>query len=249
VSYVEPVLSFVILLLVLGVVCPRRWERLRNRLVAFAALVLFLWSWPVTVKLTSATLECWYRPRALPAGDAEAIVVLSAGAFVPEPDVAGPVAGEHTCLRTRHAAWLYQRWKQVPIVVSGGKIAGPRAGTATLAEVMKRILVSEGVPPEMVWMETSSSSTYTNALYSARLLRQRGIRRIALVTEAYHMARAERAFRKQELEVVPAPCGFRSTDWRLRAPDFFPDSKAIDENADCLHEWAGLVWYGLSGKM
>ena len=109
-TYIEPVLSLVILLLVLSRLGPRRRLKLRNRLLMFATIILFLWSWPVVAKLTSATLECWYFGDAMPGGDADAIVVLSAGAFLFYPEPPGPVAGDHTYVRTRYAAWLYRQW-------------------------------------------------------------------------------------------------------------------------------------------
>jgi uncharacterized SAM-binding protein YcdF (DUF218 family) len=66
-------------------------------------------------------------------------------------------------------------------------------------------LEQEGVPPSKIWTEEQSRSTYENALYSAKLLHGSGIHRIALVMEADSMLRAELCFRKQGLEVTPAP--------------------------------------------
>jgi uncharacterized SAM-binding protein YcdF (DUF218 family) len=111
---------------------------------------------------------------------------------------------------------------------------------------MANVLEEAGVPASMIWQEDNSSSTYENALFSARILRQKGIHRIALVTEAYHMFRARKCFEKQGLAVVPAACCFRSdVGWSIET--LLPSSQAIEWNGDVVHESAGLLWYYLRG--
>ena len=101
----------------------------------------------------------------------------------------------------------------------------------------------------MVTTEERSTSTYENVFFTADILRRRNIRKIALVTEAYHMQRSEKSFRKQGLEVIPAPCNFRTLDFERSIAGFLPSGKTIRENDDALHEWIGLVWYKISGKI
>ncbi len=244
-SYIQPGLSVVIVLLLIGAVGP---ARRRKRMPLLAAGGLFVWSWfPVTV-LTSATLERRYPEAAIPRQDAEAFVVLPAGVTTRAPTQPAPGLDFSSYLRVRYAAWLYRNWKPLPVLASGGT-AGPSARPVAVSEVMKEALLANGVPPEMIWTETRSSSTYENAVYSARVLREKGIRRVALVTEGYHMPRAEGAFRKQGLEVVPAPCCFRSTWGPMTWRTWLPSADAILRNEDCLHEWVGLLWYWVSGKI
>ncbi len=120
--------------------------------------------------------------------------------------------------------------------------------SARAADVTRHLLVEQGVPSSMIWIEDRSLSTYQNALYSAQLLRARNIQRIVLVTEAYHMLRAQKAFRKQGLSVIPAPCAFRSADFDRRWTELIPSANAIHENEMTLHEWVGLLWYWISRK-
>lgn len=49
------------------------------------------------------------------------------------------------------------------------------------AMVMREALRLEGARDEMVWSEEKSHNTYEQALYSAQLLRLRGIHKIVLV--------------------------------------------------------------------
>jgi uncharacterized SAM-binding protein YcdF (DUF218 family) len=113
--------------------------------------------------------------------------------------------------------------------------------------VMRDSLRLEGVPDSMIWSEEKSHSTYQNALYSAQILREKGIHRIVLVTEAYHMLRAEKSFRKQGLEVVPAACGYRAYGSRVYIDRLLPGWEPIAWNEDSLHEGVGLIWYWLHG--
>ncbi len=248
-THVKPVLPFLLLLLFAAAawVVPRS-RRFGRRLVLAGVILLFLWSWPPTVFLTSATLERWFPYRIPEAGDAGAIVVLSAGLVSPGPSLPFPVADIDTQIRTRYAAWLYRRLGELPIVVSGGSL-GPPGREIVVAELMRDLLVAQGVDPSDVWIEGRSLNTYENALYSARLLRVRGIRRVILVTQGYHMLRAALCFRKQGLDVVPAPCDLRSLEFPGQPDEFVPSAVAILENEDVLHEWIGLVWYWLAGRL
>ena len=60
------------------------------------------------------------------------------------------------------------------------------------------------------------------------------------------MLRAEKSFRKQGLEVVPAACGYRAYGSNLYT-QFFPNWEPIAWNEDSLHEFIGLGWYWAHG--
>jgi uncharacterized SAM-binding protein YcdF (DUF218 family) len=108
---------------------------------------------------------------------------------------------------------------------------------------MKRLVECEGVPSAMISTEERARSTYENAAFSAKILQARGIRRIVLVTNAYHMLRAERCFRKQGIEVIPAPCEFLEIDTLL------PGWDALRINERTLHELVALIWYCIKGRI
>lgn len=98
----------------------------------------------------------------------------------------------------------------------------------------------------MISYEERSHSTYENALYASEILRKKGLEKIVLVTDGYHMLRAEKSFRKQGLVVVPAPCGFR-TFGTFDLIKLIPDWEPIYWNEDALHEITGLFWYWIRG--
>ena len=245
-TYTQPVLPICLAVLTASFLFRRTWRYSRG-FGALATFVLFLWSWHPVAFFLVHTLERPYPIRQYPVGDAQAIVVLGGSAF--PRDTSRPEAWPSisTYVRTSYASWLYRNWRPLPIVASGGS-NGDEPYPMSVAEVMHRVLIEQGVPEAMVSTETRSSSTYENALYSAALLRAKGIHRVALVTDALAMARAERTFQRQGLEVTPAPCCYTTEHFDWRWTVFVPSASAIQENEAALHEWIALFWYRLRGR-
>jgi uncharacterized SAM-binding protein YcdF (DUF218 family) len=210
------------------------------------AIGLFLYCWPAAAWLFIATLEKQVPVAPFPPREADAIVALG-GNFYPASG-AHPQAepGFATYLRSAHAAWLFHHWKRLPIVVSGGSAA---AGAPSLAELMRRQLIGQGVPDSMIWVDDRSANTYANAVDTARILLPKGMRRIALVTEAFHMPRAELCFRKQGFSVMPAPSSCRTLELHSWMEFLVPRPWAIDVNQEAIHEWLGLAWYKIRGDI
>ncbi len=234
-----PVLTLLFLFALLAWVWPGP-PRPRLRLAAFVSL--FLWCWIPVAWVLAASLEAPYQYRALTTeSGAEAIVVLAGSANQPTPSRPAPVMGQSTQERLAYAKWLYRRGLRVPVVATGGPL-----GDTSIAALMADELRRWDVDP--VWVEAASRSTDENAAFTARLLRQKGIRRIALVTEAVHMRRAEAAFLKTGLEVIPAPCSFRRMEPISWQDALYPKGRALNWNEDAAHEWLGLVWYRLTGR-
>jgi uncharacterized SAM-binding protein YcdF (DUF218 family) len=98
--------------------------------------------------------------------------------------------------------YALQAWKQGNfrlVVVTGGGAPGE-----SVAKAVGDFLVSQGVPREAVRLETQSSSTRENALFTRELLVYESGRKV-LLTSDYHMFRARRAFEKAGIVVVPRP--------------------------------------------
>jgi uncharacterized SAM-binding protein YcdF (DUF218 family) len=140
-------------------------------------------------------------------------------------DAALVLSGDVDYLRVARAAELV-RAGAVPVLLITGKGVGGDS-----AEAMRRECVRRGVLAGRVLLEPESTSTRENMLFAAPLLRGRGFRRVALVTSASHMGRAERAARRVMPEV----------DWVLvPVQDAGPSSR---RRRVCLLEWVKLAWY------
>lgn len=196
-----------------------------------------------TPLLANALLGSLQRGGALPeagAGSmgAQAVVVLSAEA-APAPEYGGSTIGPLTLTRLRYGARLH-RMTGLPILVTGGRTS---IGDLSLAEAMRRSL-HEDFAIDDVWVETEAQTTADNARLSAAILRKRGLSRVLLVTSAWHMPRAARAFEAAGLSVIPAPTNFDAAD-EVTVLSFLPSARALQRSYYGLHEWIGGFAYAL----
>jgi uncharacterized SAM-binding protein YcdF (DUF218 family) len=219
-----------------------RQHTIGKAILLSGVLALFIVSWPPLVPIGAASLEYQYRREPADDRNIQAIIVLASNVIPPSPQLGVPLADRDTYERCVYAAAWHRRKPDVPILACGG--GGSRL-QEPFARTLAHVLRSEGVPEEMIWTEEQSRSTHENALYAAEILRRKGLHRILLVTEGYHKLRAEKCFRMQGLEVVPAPANLREWDFELE--DLFPSAGAIRQNERSLHEWIALVFYKARG--
>lgn len=170
----------------------------------------------------------------------QAIVILGGGRYADAPEFDGrDTVSKHTLERLRYGARL-QRQSQLPVLVTGGN---PYGRPVAEADLMRQTL-EEAFNIPVKWVESASSNTWENARYSQIHLKRAGIRRIALVTHAWHMPRSVSAFEEQGLEVTPAPTAY-STRARPLLLQFIPDAGALEDSRKALHELLGRLWYAV----
>jgi uncharacterized SAM-binding protein YcdF (DUF218 family) len=233
VTYTEPLILVFVLIALAGLL------RRRRVLATTGVLALLLLSWPPIDWLVALPLEARYSGRLLPASPAQAIVVLLSTVRMPRPDRPYALLDQQTYERCVYAAWLYQHWKPLPVLVCGGPQG--RLTSSTMRETLER----SGVPQTLIWTEERSRSTHENAVYGAEMLLSHGITSIALVVDAQSMRRAEASFQKQGITVVPAVSGYRERG--SLSEELIPTWKSIQRNEVTLHETLGLAWYWMRG--
>lgn len=225
-----------LLLLGLAGLCRRR--RWAFGLAVFATLLLLAQSLPLVAHLLLSPLERSGGPVFTAPAGAGAIVVLGSGLDIDAPEYGTDTANERTLLRLRYGATLARR-HHLPVLVAGGRL---KAEQQAEADVMADILQREFAVP-VRWREAESEDTAENAAFSARLLQPAGIRRIVLVTQAFHMRRARLLFERAGFEVVTAPTGFKSgPELSLTPFDVLPQASALRSVHYALHEWLGIAW-------
>ena len=177
-----------------------------------------------------------------PAGDV--ILLLGGGIYEGVDDLSGKSVPSADMLGRIVAAVRLQKELGCPIIVSGGSVF--EFSTAE-APIDKRFLVDLGVPADRVILEEKSRDTVENAVYSARIIRERGFRHPILVTSAYHMRRSVIACRKNGLEVLPVPA-FHQGSPRKRYGwiHYLPSTSALHQTSTALHEYVGLLFYRLT---
>lgn len=93
--------------------------------------------------------------------------------------------------RLDRALELYGRRDVGTIIVTGGAVQNQYAE----ADVMKKYLVEHGVPEDIIITEKQAGSTFGNAYYSSRLLKELNLKNPIIVTSEEHEARAKWTFK------------------------------------------------------
>ena len=126
------------------------------------------------------------------------------------------------------------------LIFTGGAVYG---GRETEADAARRFLQAQAWPGHAAF-EDESRTTLENA---RKVGEKFGTGDLILVTSAYHMRRAVLAFRKAGFHCLPAP-----TDYKVdRGPGglawWLPNMEALRLSWKALHEYLGLLGYGLAG--
>ncbi len=106
----------------------------------------------------------------------------------------------------------------------------------TEAEMMKRELMSVGVPEASILTESKSSNTYQNALFARELLAGQAFEQLVLVTSGVHMERALKFFRHFEMDVLPS-----SSDELQASPSVLPKGMNFFVTDAAMHEVLGIL--------
>ena len=170
--------------------------------------------------LALALLDAYgLQDRAQPA---DAIVIL--GSRVLATGQPGPALTR----RTRHAVALFQQGLAPLIVCSGG--LGDHAPTEAAAAC--GLAAALGVPSAALLLEDQAHSTEENALYTAALARARGLESVIVVSDGYHLYRADLLFRAAGLRAYVSPA-------QATAGPMSP----VERYGRLTRELAALAWY------
>ncbi|MFL6647365.1 MAG: YdcF family protein [Sulfurifustaceae bacterium] len=232
--------TVLVVLAMVGLLVQRR-SRWGASLAWAGLLSLLLLSVPFTAHVLIGTLQDRVPPLVTNEtlrAHADAIVVLGGGRIRNAPEYGTDTVNDFTLERLRYAVRLH-RASGLPLLMSGGS---PFGEPVSEAELMQRSL-SEDFNVRANWIEGHSRNTYENATYTRAILEAGGMRRIVLVTHAWHMPRALHAFQRVGLDVIPAPTGYIT--FRRSVLSFLPSSSGLSESSRAINEWIGIFWYAL----
>ncbi len=147
---------------------------------------------------------------------ADAIVVLGAAAYDARPS---PVFTE----RIRHGLALYRDGHAPRLIFTGGYGFGARFSES---QVARRYALREGVPADAILIETLSRTTQENLVQARALMLEHDLRRVIVVSDPLHMARALRLSRALGIDAVGSPTPstrFRTarTQWTFLAREVY----------------------------
>jgi uncharacterized SAM-binding protein YcdF (DUF218 family) len=116
------------------------------------------------------------------------------------------------------------------------------------AQVIKKKLISLGVPSDCILTENKSLNTYQNALYSSIILeKEKSQSSFLLITSAYHIKRAKACFRKQGFDIECFPVDRLGDSPRFVYSQFFPQQALFSKWDYLLHEIFGFIVYKAVG--
>jgi uncharacterized SAM-binding protein YcdF (DUF218 family) len=231
------------------------WKRPRIAAGAIALALVYLLGtsngWVATQLVRS--LEWQNLPQGeLPSTDA--IVVLGGSTLSqmpPRPWVEVLDEGD----RVLYAAKLYREGKAPKVILSGGRIDWRMSGPSESND-MAILLETMGVPQSAILQDPTSLNTYENAVNVKQIMATQGIRRVLLITSAFHMPRSLRIFQKLGIEAIAAPTDFSVTEASIRelqstvegtVLNIIPDVEKLRRTTRVLKEYVGMVIYWLKG--
>jgi uncharacterized SAM-binding protein YcdF (DUF218 family) len=177
------------------------------------------------------------------------VIVILAGGMVEESPAGGSFGaeiGEVTLARLYGGFKIYQK-RNCDIWVSGGIAPGDNR-QVPIAKVMKEVLISWGVKPNKIILEEKSRTTLENAEYTLEKLKEKRYQEIILVTSALHIKRSVQSFQNKWLKIIPAPVNYIFEKSPVNIINYFPNRESLDHNSRALHEWIGIIYYGLGLK-
>jgi uncharacterized SAM-binding protein YcdF (DUF218 family) len=244
-NLIIPLNLAVTLLVVAVLLFILRWRRSAGLLVILALAWVTFWSVPSSSLWAGGMLEQRYPHEAaasLP--QAQAIVVLGGNTLGGRRNWFEPYDSKTAILRTDTAARLYDAGRAPLIIVSGAALDGGRSEATVMASALER----DGVPAAAIVQENHSLTTHQNAVYTAQILRARGIRSFLLVTSALHMPRAMASFQRQGLTPIAA-----ASPPQIVVPDepdfsfWLPDLRTLNASRSIVKEYLGMLVYWIRG--
>ena len=212
-------------------------------LTVTSLVVLYLASTPLVARWVAESLERQnppVDPVTMPAADA--IVVLGGSMYA----TVGPDGT--TLLYARHASDRFETAMQAfsagraPIIAFGGGGTGV-PGMPTEGEWNRARAIARGAPADRAIAGPVALYTSDESEGIARVLRERGVKRMILCSSAMHLPRACMNYEKLGFEVTPLPSDFATRgaaeDWSWAL--LIPRGTALSQVEAGVKEWMGLL--------
>lgn len=222
-----------ILLAFVGLWLTTKHPKTGRSISALSLTILLILSLPVTGNALLQSLETTAPISEAQLNDIQAIIILGGGKNNEAPEFGKQdTVNRWTLQRLRYGAYLQQRSGK-PILVTGGAPFGGRPEADAMSETLQRDFHTKDI-----WVEDQSKDTAENAAFSAAILKERGIQRIAVISQAWHLPRVIQSFEQQGLRVYPAPTGYTTKVKKVIA-EWLPSASALDKSSTALKEYIG----------
>jgi uncharacterized SAM-binding protein YcdF (DUF218 family) len=245
-------LTWAILLFLAAVPWRRRpsrrgWKRRRAAGLLGLAILLFfssgwvsnkMWWWLERSAVSTYRSDVTYDVVVLLGGIGDERVLAITG----EPSLnenVERVVVTHRVLRDGHARYA---------LLTGG-VLDPKLHAFNEAAMLADLLRGWGIAGDRILIEDQAKNTHENAVFSARIIRERGFSRVLVVTSAFHVPRSAEVFRAVGIEA-----DFLPADYRAHPPEpvsvaafLFPRTEALFQSTAAIREILGRYIYRIQG--
>lgn len=132
-------------------------------------------------------------------------------------------------------------------IISGGSGGIVDVSTVNEARTIADQLSDWGIDRARLVVEGEARNTHENAVFSARLLRERHDDKVLLVTSAFHMRRGAGCFRAEGVAFDTLSVDRRAYDPSKRWGSMLPRADAFFQSSHALREWTGRAVYRVRG--
>ena len=154
--------------------------------------------------LTIRTIIQDYPPYRLSDGDSD-VPLERRAALVLGAKTKDNVMSNALRARVDYAIELYHGGQVGALIFTGGFRDKDPAHEYSEAVLARAYAVAHGVPAQRIWLEQRSTTTLENLREAQAIVNAQGFAQVALVSDRWHLARAQAMARDLGMSVVPAP--------------------------------------------
>ena len=154
--------------------------------------------------LTIRTIIQDYPPYRLSDGDSD-VPLERRAALVLGAKTKDNVMSNALRARVDYAIELYHGGQVGALIFTGGFRDKDPARESSEAVLARAYAVAHGVPAQRIWIEQRSTTTLENLREAQAIVNVQGFAQVALVSDRWHLARAQAMARDLDMSVVPAP--------------------------------------------
>jgi uncharacterized SAM-binding protein YcdF (DUF218 family) len=237
-------LTWALILVALGLLWLRARPGRAKASLVLAVVVLVVFSVEPVSRALFGSLEGAVQDTFRPDPPYDVVIVLGGMVDPWAMRATGQLELNDSVDRITRAAQLLRAGQARNALVTGGLFYDGRLQRSE-ADWLAEWLRGEGIAADQIAVEGESKNTRENALFSARILGERGWKRALLITSAWHAPRAVGCFRAVGVDVDLLKVDHRAG--RPAAVTWIPRAKALADSTDALRELFGGVVYRILG--